>query len=422
MHIDDIYFPAAEGNLPLLRERLEMQAVDLNQLLTGNESNGFRVRLPMLFTLLEKMAGNGVNRQVLQLLVHHGADVNGFCLLENDTQTIQVPLLTYAIEIWKHAELAEVLLQLGANPDAAKVETRGGQLHSSSPMLYFAIVSPQCDTMVPLLLRYGADPDARAIVRHAQGFCQELPMLYYAHVQQPNDAITTLLLRGGASPYVITVANGSADGRISFDHYLKVNYPHRLDALYRLCEAAQQQGPMDKYVACAPSKAPDESTLVYEQRKIERYYERMASKTAALTAPRCYGFFSAFGFGNLGILALGLMVIAPLIYLSRDPVMAAIWFCMGLPFGVICTLIWLHVRGKVRRAGPPHRMSTFLLDSLLMIVKSMMFMCIITIPVGLMLASDVQWETRVTSEGEVVKVVRTGINKFADSSGREFRE
>lgn len=419
MTIDDIYCAARDGNLPLLTSQLEEGGVDLNAMLDGGIQNGFDVSLPMLYTLLEHMSANGVNRPVLDLLVEHGIDLNARVVLKNDQMVSKIPLLTYPVEIWHNDELVAYLLEKGANPSVLKEIYNCSNGHvSTSPMTYFAITAPNGERALELLLQYGADPNQYADVYDNRGFYQYLPMIYYATVEQQSLSKCTLLFRYGASPQVMLDLGMGPVRKPNFQQYLRMTYPKLTSLMNRAFEQAQASAPVRR--AAIVHQAPTASGAAHEQQREQGRPRSIAPKVTSLR--RCYGKLSAYLFGNFGVLALALMVIAPLIYIGSDPEMAGIWFVMGLFPGAIALLTWMHVQGKAKKTGQAGVMGQFALDSLLMFAKVLLMMCIIFIPLAMAIGSNIQWEDRTTSGGSTVRVRSLGGGEYEDASGNRYHE
>lgn len=419
MTIDDIYYAARDGNLPLLSSQLEEGSVDLNAMLEGGMQNGYDVTLPMLFTLLEYMSVNDLNRPVLDLLVAHGIDLNARVVLKNDQTVTRVPLLTYPIQIWHNEEIVAYLLEKGANPGAVKeILNRSNGHVSTSPMAYFAISAPHGERVLELLLEHGADPNQYADVYDERGFYQYLPLIYYATVEQQSLNKCTLLFRYGASPQVMLDLGKGPVRKPNFQQYLRMTYPNLTGLMNRAFEQAQAAGAVRR--TAVVQQAPADMLTPHDQQREQGRPKSIAPKVTSLR--RCYGKFSAYLFGNFGVLALALMIIAPLIYLGSDPEMAGIWFVMGLFPAAIALLVWLYVQGKAKRAGQSGVMGQFILDSLLMFAKVLLMMCIVFIPLAMAIGSNIQWEDRTTTGGSAVRVRSVGNGEYEDAGGKRYHE
>ena len=80
--IDDIFCAAFDCNLPLLSRLLETNAVEINTLLDSRSDDGAKVKLPILFTLLDHMNHNGIKRDGPDLLGAHGLNVNAEIIVD----------------------------------------------------------------------------------------------------------------------------------------------------------------------------------------------------------------------------------------------------------------------------------------------------------------------------------------------------
>ncbi|MBR6568963.1 MAG: hypothetical protein IKK75_00765 [Clostridia bacterium] len=252
MTIDDIFFPAIEGNLLMLETRLRAREVDLNQMLDAGVNNGYRTQLPLLFSVLNKMHIDGVNTQVLKKLIRYGADPNGYVILENNIETMKIPLLTYVLCDWDNPEMAEFLLTHGADPNAIKEIRRQDGHTSTYPMLYFTLINkgPNSSTLLEMMLKHGADPNEYVNLFIAFGkYYQYLPPVYYALVDQQDRVKLVLLFRYGASPQItIDVGYGVAP-KTDFQRYIQMVHPKLSDMLVSCFEASQlhpQQKPQDQ--------------------------------------------------------------------------------------------------------------------------------------------------------------------------------
>ena len=420
MTIDDIFFAARDGNLPVLTSLLEANAVDINALLDSTD-DGARVKLPMLYTLLAHMNQNGIRRDVLDLLVAHGLNVNAEVIVDRGRYVTTLPILTYAVEVWNNVAIAQYLLEKGANPCASKsIYDADTQHASNSPMLYFAISHPRGDEMLRLLLQYGADPNQYADVYDARGFYQYLPMIYYAMVEQQSMSKCTQLFLHGASPQITLVLHSGLTGKMDFKQYIHFNYPQLNNLLTESFQRAQElPAPAVRKVYTPPAtRAP------LRQGEAEANHFRPDSSAApkVRSLRRCYGKFTAYMSGNFGVMALALLVIAPLIYLKKDPEMALIWFGFGIIPGLIELFIWLHVHKKAKASGQTGVMVQFFMDSVLMFARFLLLMTVILIPLALAIGSNIQWEERTTSSGGTVRVRKTGDGEYEDASGNRYHE
>jgi|GEM_PF-6093181 len=424
MTIDDIFLAAVANDLPLLESRLSAKQVNLNQMLDAGVSNGYQTHLPLLFSVLNKMRANGVNHEVLEMLVRYGADPNGYVTLENDIESMKIPLLAYTLCDWDSVEMSEFLLTHGANPNAIK-EIRHQSGHCSTyPMLYFAIANTNthANEVLEVLLRHGADPNEYVNLYVLNGgFYQYLPPIYYSIVEQQNRQKSVLLFRYGASPHVtIEVGHGFAH-KTNFQKYVQMVHPNLSSMLVSCFEVAQYnlvQQPASAAPAQQNAKAPvSMQTISQDMQRIQGRPNTPAPKTTSLR--RCYGKFTAYAFGNFGILAISFMIFAPLIYIG-DSELPFIFFCIGLPFAAICALLWMKVSRTAKARGQTNVMGQFVLDSLIMFVRFMLLCTVILIPLALFLGSNIQWEERVTTEGYKVLVRENGDGSYVDPEGNKY--
>ena len=486
MLIDEIYSAAIQGNHALLDSLLSRRQVNLNQMYDAGVSGGVRTRFPLLFSVLNVMSQRRLDAYAISLLVHYGADVNGFVQMECAGAVARIPFLAYAMLEWNSPEMAHCLLSSGADPSGAREVTYPDGRQSASPLLCLALSHPDA-VFAELLLRAGADPNQHADVYVQNGsYNQQLPPLYYALIQQQSQQKCQLLFHYGASAHFPIALSERAQDRIPFKRYVQVVYP----LLAPMLEAA---GAQQASTAAAPIRASattatpvqaaapvrtsapiaeydrydddvddyddyddfdatdsnediaENMFLDKESGKKEKARHALGSFAASVkdrlpsrkekaakkkTAPqptipydpsrRCYGKFSAYLFGNFGILTLAFMIIAPLCFMGSDKEMAQIFFFLGLPCLAICALIWWRVSKKANPYGARNVMPLFVLDSLLMFVRFMLIMLDFTIPLVKLIGSNIQWEQRTTSSGRTVTVKRTGEDEYEDVHGNRY--
>lgn len=479
MLIDEIYTAAIQGNHSLLESLLSRRQANLNQMYDAGVSGSVRTRFPLLFSVLNAMSQRRVDAYAISLLVHYGADINGFVQMECAGAVARIPFLAYAMLEWNSPEMTQCLLSSGADPSGMREVSYPDGHQSASPMLCLALSHPDT-AFAELLLRAGADPNQHADVYvQSGGYTQQLPPLYYALIQQQSPQKCRLLCAHGASAHFPIVLSERAQDKIPFNRYVQVVYPQ----LSPMLDAAGTQqanaapAPVHSSAPAAKYDREDTKQSVDERDDYDDGYdgyddydalrsnvdiaenmfldtdavrkekprssfssftaslkdrlpvrkEKSAKKKAApqQTIPydpsrRCYGKFSAYLFGNFGILTLAFMIIAPLCFMGSDKEMATIFFCIGLPCFAICALIWWRVSKKAAPYGARNVMPLFVLDSLLMFVRLMLIMLIFTIPLVKLIGSNIQWEQRTTTTGRTVVVKKTGEDEYEDASGNRY--
>jgi len=467
MLIDEIYTAAIQGNYALLEDRLSRRQANLNQLYDAGVSGGVRTRFPLLFSVLNTMSRGRMDPRAIALLVHYGADINGFVQMECAGAVARIPFLTYAMLEWNSPEMTQCLLSHGADPSGMREVTYPDGHQSASPMLCLALSHP--DTVfAELLLRAGADPNQQAEVYVQNGgYSQQIPPLYYALIQQQSQQKCQLLCTYGASPHFPIALSNRAEDCVPFKRYVQAVYP-QLSPLLSAAYGEQAQAYAPAQPASAPVSAYDDEEDaadeydplpdVYpaQEKSADSYDDeepeedkkpgiklgalvssvksRLPEKKKKAAKPkresqpavqydpnrRCYGKFTAYLFGNFGVMALAFMVIAPLCFLGRDAEMAMIFFVIGIPCAAICALLWWRVSAKAKRYGQTNVMVQFILDSLLMFVRFMLMMLIVTIPLVRAIGSNIQWEERTTASGRTVTVKKTGDDEYEDAAGNRY--
>lgn len=235
MNCDDIYLPAIEGDIELLRTRLEAGEVDLNELIDCGVANGKRTEIPLLFSILTDMIQKeSVNYEVLELLYEYGIDFDGEVILSDESSKMRIPILVYFLTQWSNTELFKFLLDHGAYTNACRTTVYATGAKERLNLLYFAISNCEGTEEMELLLLNGADPDAcNLIYAQEEATQQKLPALYYTTAVNSDAAKTSVLLQFGAS--LKTRVDTGIGWRHDFaiDDYLCEVYPYANQLLWR---------------------------------------------------------------------------------------------------------------------------------------------------------------------------------------------
>ena len=235
MNYDDIFVPAVEGDIDLLRERLEMGEVDLNERIDCGESNGKRTEIPLLFSIINSMLDNGaVNYEVLELLYEYGINLDGSVKLTDESSVMDIPILVYCLAQWQDFDLLKFFLNHGAYTDAYRTTSYAIGAKEKLNLLYFAITNCEGTAELEQLLLHGADPDAcNLIYAQDEAVQQWLPALYYTTVVEGSVAKTAALIKFGAS------FSAKVDTGIGWRHqfaisdYLSEVYPGAANILWQ---------------------------------------------------------------------------------------------------------------------------------------------------------------------------------------------
>ncbi len=255
MTIDDIYTAAVNGDQQQLTALLEADEIDINQMLDGGISAGMHISFPMLFSVLAHMAQNGMNFEILDILVKHGVDLNGKVKVTCEAFTRYIPYIFYAIQDWNCFPMVHYLLDKGAAPDNLKEEYYSEGHEEFYSLTFCAMTCCENASYLQLLLHYGADPDYRCIAYSHQDACnQKLPLLFYSLVDQKSLEKTAMLFSYGADPDVEIDIGIGARPIFKFSRYLSSSYSQ----FCGLMRQAQQQGaakPFRPIRAAAPAPA-----------------------------------------------------------------------------------------------------------------------------------------------------------------------
>ncbi len=225
MNVDDIYFPAINGDLVELERVLQANEVDLNAMLDAGVNNGVHTQFPLLFSVLNTMSQSGYNYQVLDMLIDYGVDLDVPVVLTTDAYTHTIPILAYVIRNWKSIELLEYLLKRGADSNAKQHERYRTHIESYT-MLYFSIMFWDGVDAMGLLLQYGADPDGTIwAYEKDHAASQQLIPLFYTVVNLRDAAKTRMLFCFDASMFATIDTGIGWSHEFMFKKYLERAYP-----------------------------------------------------------------------------------------------------------------------------------------------------------------------------------------------------
>ena len=230
MTIDDIYYAAVNGEKRRLIELLEnnkvTKQVDINEMIDGGVNNGVHSSFTVLFSVLYQMQQNGFNREIMDVLVEYGIDLNTRVKVSSDAFVRQIPLMVYFIREWNQPEMLKYFLEKGANPDIAQNESYVGSHTESYPATYFAIMFNESLQMLNLLLEYGADPNRWVFAyNYEEAVSQRLPLMFYALVKMQNKEKCIALFNYGAYLDTETITGDKWNNKWKFNKYISGVYP-----------------------------------------------------------------------------------------------------------------------------------------------------------------------------------------------------
>ena len=234
MNCDDIFFPATEGNIQVLRERLDAGEVDLNESIDCGVCNGKHTVITLIFSIINKMIENGsINYEVLELLYQYGIDFDSQNILKDEASTMHIPLLVYCLAQWHNTELLKFLLEHGAYTNAVRTTYYTSGARERLNLLYFAIKYCKGTQELELLLMHGASPDENNLTYDEMNAAQQrLPALFYSAVIERNRDKSFLLLKYGASTVTPIDTGIGLFHKFALNDYLNQFYPAAYHMLY----------------------------------------------------------------------------------------------------------------------------------------------------------------------------------------------
>lgn len=415
MTVDDIFDAAVANDTDQLKQLLDNEGEELlSELITTDEDeSGCISQFTVLFSILAETASN-INYEILDILIEHGASFNKGVTLKQNGCTTYRPLLEFAVSVWENPVLTEYMLNNGALPNAAHTETDHYGRTSKTIILWYALNADKSAQLLELLLKYGANPEKCCeIYIDDLGVWQYLPPLYYSMVENSDFGQTVCLLRYGASPQCGIDLGVGFQHNTNFKKYLAINHPNLSSTLVQAFEMAQKMGTPERCTPLNPSAAP----VIHDT---QPHHLNAGSRVTSMK--RCYGKFTAYLFGNFSILGLAFCLIGPLVWYQQDPEVVPGLLCIGVPCALIASMIYSSVKRKARKRGQDGVMLQFIGDSILMFAKALLLMTIILIPLAKAIGSNIQWEERKTASGGTVMVKKTGDGTYMDAHGRQYSE
>lgn len=408
MSFDELYNAGVNGDVERVRAILEREP----QLLT--EVRTFHPDIPDRFAVTGSCGALIVadtyanpNYAILELLAGAGLDLNSTIYMKNEEKTIEASLLHYAVGVGKNYEFTEFLLRRGANPDTVYRVNYSYGGYDYTVDTFYAISECKNARMLELMLYYGADPNALCKFQTADTLVpQELPLIYYAAVREGSDVLTQTLLRYGADVNIRMLYGTRRQLSATFLNYVRGEQPNRLNLLTYAIDRANASAQTDRIVKSNGEEAkPNETKL----------------RTKDI-GKKPYGKFAAYTYMNFLLIGVGFGVVAPLMYLKKNPGGAGIFFIVGLAAFAAAALVAFLTAKKAKKRGYERILGAFTLDGLFVFIKVMLASTLILIPLVKSIGRTNHWETITTTYGGNVTARYVGNGEYEDAFGNRYKD